>query len=52
MAESKRLWDQRMADRATAIDQATKLGGVVIKPEKPPTGFAAPGPPESEGDRS
>jgi hypothetical protein len=33
-----RLWDTNMADKAAAIDQATKLGGVVVHPPKS-TGF-------------
>jgi hypothetical protein len=33
-----RLWDTNMADKAAAIDQAIKLGGVVVHPPKN-TGF-------------
>lgn len=50
MAESKRLWDQGMADRAAAIDQAKKLGGIVLKPEKAPMGFTAPPASPDEAD--
>lgn len=41
------LWDPKMAAAAAAIDQATRMGGVIIAPKpKPPTGFSAPEPPK------
>lgn len=38
------VYDQRLANQAAAIDQCLKLGGVVIEPGKPTTGFAPPPP--------
>lgn len=35
-------WDQAMANAATVADQCIKLGGVVLKPPKPPVGVQPP----------
>lgn len=37
-----RLWDQKLADRAAAIDQALKLGGRIIEPGRSAAGFQVP----------
>lgn len=45
------IYDQNMANIASAIDHAMKMGAVVLKPQSnPPVGFrpAAPSQPEEE----
>jgi hypothetical protein len=33
------VFDQNFANAAAAADQAMKLGGVILQPKKPKTGF-------------
>lgn len=41
-----KLWDKNMANAASAIDHAMKMGAVILQPaSKPKVGFSPPEPP-------